>query len=407
MNTSILNINISCFANCKTTTPKSVNLLGWLTSKKYYSKVNDIRSIQDENLQRVIKKSLPAITPSGVFRYRSMKHLIQHSGFIAIDIDFDDNKHIVNFSELKNQLSHIENVAYCGLSVRGKGLWALIPIPKSTPEIHGQRFDSLLNDFKDFNINIDKSGRDVCRLRIYSHDPNAYFNHSAKLYTKLNAAPKLLKRTYPRSIQSDTRTKVETVISRIKNNKIDITHCYEEWFKLAVALANEFGESGRGYFHAISQFNGKYNFQTTDRMFDGCLKGNYSQITIASFFKIASDYGIKAQSDKSSGKISIGQLESTKNRSDGHDIKQQVMPFILVEESSNCSQEKMELKYLFNKEKPSFILVIIDKTDVLFYIPLFVDHTLALGTGNNWRKKLHKIRASRFQLESIITINMN
>ena len=293
MNTSILNINISCFAHCKATTPKNVNLLGWLTTDKHRSKVENIRSIQDENLQKMIKKSLPAITPAGVFSYRNTEHLIEHSGFIAIDIDFYDNKHIVNFSVLKDQISHIENVAYCGLSVRGKGFWILIPIPKSTPEIHGHRFDSLKKDFKDFNINIDPSGRDVCRLRIYSYDPKAYFNHYAKLYTKLIAKCRPHIRTYPRPNQSDTRKKVETVISRIKESQIDITHYYkEEWFKLAVALANEFGESGRGYFHAISQYNGKYNFQTTERMFDGCLSHNYSQITIASFFKIASDYGI-------------------------------------------------------------------------------------------------------------------
>lgn len=299
MTNSILNINVSRFENCENTLPCKVNLLSWLTdnNNKYREKVEYVRSLQDENLQKIIKKSLPVITPSGLFTYRAEKNLIEHSGFLSFDIDLKDNQHIKNFSNLKEQISHISSVAYCGLSVRGKGLWGLVPIPKSSPEIHKQRFNALLKDFKEFGIIVDSSGSDVCRLRIYSWDQDAYFNHSAKLFTKIF---KPQQRIYKRPIFSETRERVEAIISQIKEKRIDITENYkEQWLKIASALANEFGESGRSYFHTVSKFHPKYNIRETDRIFDNILRHHYEEVTIASFFHIAKNYGIYLKSNHS------------------------------------------------------------------------------------------------------------
>jgi len=284
---SILDIKVSCFEKCNSTTPVEVNLLSWLTSDKHRDKVEQLRAIQDESLQKIIKASLPAITPSGLFSYRDTEHLIGHSGFLVFDIDKKDNKHIINFNELRGQVSHIASVAYCGLSVRGHGFWGLVPIPKSTPEEHKQRFSALAKDFKEFGINLDASGSDVCRLRIYSWDQDGYFNHHAKLYMKV-FKPK--QKRFIRSQLSDTRDKVETIIEKVRLNKIDLTQDYKDgWFKIGCSLANEFGEAGRGYFHTISQFYPKYNAQETERMFNNCLKHNYNKITIASFFHIVDE----------------------------------------------------------------------------------------------------------------------
>jgi hypothetical protein len=307
MNNSILNIKVSSFENCKSISPKDVNLLSWLTSDKYRDKVMGLRNIQDENIQKVIKASLPAITPSGTFSTRSEKGLIAHSGFLAFDIDFKDNQHIDNFNDLKRQVSNIINVAYCGLSVRGHGYWGLIFVPKSTPAEHKQRFNALAKDFKSFGIILDPSGSDVCRLRIYSYDPEAYFNHSAKPYTKiLKPQPKRLSRP----ALTDTREKVEAVISQIKQNKIDITQSYDEWLKVGYTFSNEFGEAGRGYFHAVSQYHSDYSIQETDKMFDNVTKHNKGKSNIGLFFKIASDYGIKQISENVPSTIRLSNLST-------------------------------------------------------------------------------------------------
>ena len=291
MKQSILNIKVSCFENCNGTTPKDINLLTWLNSDKHRGKVEEIRSIQDEGIQKAIKKTLPAITPCGLFSYRDEKHLIEHSGFLVFDIDFADNTHISNFDTLKEQISHVICVAYCGLSVRGKGFWGLVPITISTPEVHKYRFNALSNFFKGYHINLDPSGKDICRLRIYSFDADGYFNHNAKLYTGI-LKPQPKKSTRP--TYSDTRDRVEAIIELIKSNHTDITEGYEVWLKIGCSLANEFGESGRGYFHAVSSYNSKYTPEGTDRMFDNVMKHDYTQISIGSFFHIAQQYGIKA-----------------------------------------------------------------------------------------------------------------
>ena len=164
----IFNITVSSFRDVEAVSPRPVTLKAWLTSSKHRQKVKLIRSTQDEKTQKIIKKSLPCITPAGRFSYRNKKSFLEHSGFMAFDIDFQDNKHITNFSELKDQLKNIKNIAYCGLSVRGNGFWGLVRIPKSTPEEHESRFEALKQDFARFNIVLDPKGHEVNRLRIYS-----------------------------------------------------------------------------------------------------------------------------------------------------------------------------------------------------------------------------------------------
>ena len=96
---SILNIEVSCFANYNTPAkPMEVNLLRWLQSGKYKNEVGKIRAIENKEERDRIKALLPAITPSGIFFYRSEKDLIKHSGLIQFDIDYKENRHLGNLS---------------------------------------------------------------------------------------------------------------------------------------------------------------------------------------------------------------------------------------------------------------------------------------------------------------------
>ena len=180
---SILDVEISCFANYETpANPKTIKLLSWLKCSKYRMEVEGIRNIEDKGKRDELKATLPAITPSGFFSYRAEKDLIKHSGLIQFDIDYKDNQHLGKFDELKSHICNIPNVAYCGLSVSGKGYWGLIPI--TYPEKHNLHFKTLQIVFRKFNITIDGSCKDVSRLRGYSYDPDGYFNHNATLFYK-------------------------------------------------------------------------------------------------------------------------------------------------------------------------------------------------------------------------------
>ena len=51
---------------------------------------------------------------------------------------------------------------------------------------------------------------------------------------------------------TDTATRVEALIAALRAAGVDITADYNDWLKVGFALAGEFGEGGRGYFHDIS-----------------------------------------------------------------------------------------------------------------------------------------------------------
>jgi hypothetical protein len=191
---SPLNITVSCFKTALSTEPKPVNLMTWLTSAKYKVQVEKIRNSKDKLEKAILKKQLPAITPSGTFSHRAINGLILHSGLLAFDIDFKGNEHINNYFDLKTQLSNVKNIAYCGLSVSGNGFWGLIPI--KWPDKHESHFKGVEMAFKEMGIKIDPACKDVCRLRFYSFDPEGYFNHSAKVFTGLYEPKKTLKSVF-------------------------------------------------------------------------------------------------------------------------------------------------------------------------------------------------------------------
>lgn len=288
---SILNVEVSAWGNYfEAKTPKPVSLMKWLTSSKYAAQVEAIRKATTKQERDAMKAQLPAITPSGTFSSREEGGLLQHSGLIQIDIDFKENTHIANFTELKEQLARVKNIAYLGLSVSGTGFWGLIPILH--PDKHKQHFAALKNDFLNWGIRLDEKPGNVASLRGYSWDAEAHFNHNATPYAKLYEVRAEAYKPNPseRFEASTEGEKVEAVLKQIEGRSFDITEGYGKWFSLGCALANEFNETGRDYFHRISQFHKGYSQRETDNQFNRCLGRRYS-FTLATFFEIAKQHG--------------------------------------------------------------------------------------------------------------------
>jgi hypothetical protein len=291
---SLLDVAVSCFKNYDTpSNPFSINLLTWLTSDKYSETVSQIRQMKSKPEREELKATLPAITPSGTFSYRESKKLIQHSGFIQFDIDFKENSHITNYNELKQHLSNIPNVAYCGLSVSGTGYWGLIPI--EFRDKHKEHFKSLYEAFGRFGIVLDKAPANVASLRGYSYDPDAYFNHNATIFSQFEAAPVIAPRqSTDNSSAADTDTQiVEACIRMIYDKGADITTSYQfDWLPIGSNFAGTFGEAGREYFHQVSQFHPAYDTRKTDRQYDNCLKHSSGAPSIGTFLSRCAAQGI-------------------------------------------------------------------------------------------------------------------
>ena len=295
MTNSVLDIEVSRFNSYQDVNPKTVNLLQWLQDDSQKEKVERIRTINDKMARDKIKATLPCITVSGTFSNRSKDRLIKHSGLICIDIDHKDNEHIENYGELKRILSTAPFVAYCGMSVSGTGYFVITPI--KYPEKHEMQFEALRRMYERLGIEIDISCKDVSRLRGYSWDSEPYLNHDAKLFEKVYEEPQPIKPTYKygrnnTTSGNDTRARVERYINAIGKKAIDITDNYKNWLNVGFALVNEFGETGRQYFHEVSRCYPKYNYADADKKYTGLLKNNKGGISIGTFFYLCKEHGI-------------------------------------------------------------------------------------------------------------------
>jgi len=85
----------------------------------------------------------------------------------------------------------------------------------------------------------------------------------------------------------------DNVIRRIEATGTDITSNYNDWIKIGFAFANEYGISGRDYFHRVSRFYPGYSFSECEKQFDNCLKTTTKRTGIGSFFYLAELSGIE------------------------------------------------------------------------------------------------------------------
>jgi hypothetical protein len=135
-------------------------------------------------MQKHLKEGLQCVTISGVFAPHNRKDagLLTHSGLIAIDIDAGDNPKL-DMKQVRKAAEAIPYAAYIGHSSRGQGLWLIFPI--AYPNKHREHFAAITQDFKQKGLVIDHSCVNPSRLRYYCYDPEAYFNPSAQVYSKL------------------------------------------------------------------------------------------------------------------------------------------------------------------------------------------------------------------------------
>lgn len=143
---SILSSKVSWFANYNTPIPAGdVEIMALLTSEKHKAVIERIRATTNKGHRDALKSTLPAFTPSCQCTNRNQKHVIRHSGLIQFDVDAKDNPLYQDWQELRAIISRSPNIAYCGLSVSGRGLWGLIPV--AFTDRHKQHFEHIRRYF--------------------------------------------------------------------------------------------------------------------------------------------------------------------------------------------------------------------------------------------------------------------
>lgn len=286
---------VSVFENMYSTVPtNTVRLDQFLQSNEYEKIVNMYRNSPDENFRKKIKSSLVCITPSGVFKKRQESGIVRHTGLLCIDIDSKDNP-TIDLRKSKHIIGqNCSSLFYAGLSLGGEGIFLIFRI--SNPEFHKQHFEALaylLNE--KFNLNVDRSVKSPVSLRVTSYDENPYYNPNVVPFQYTmetnNKSGHVIRTTTERY---EILRHVKTAIAIIKMKRIDITNQYANWFKIGCALAHEFGEEGRHWFHMVSRIYKDYNEGDCDFQYDRCLKYKREDGTkIATFFYFCKLYGIE------------------------------------------------------------------------------------------------------------------
>ena len=288
----IFQTHISVYDGVTDNTGTIMPLGTFLFCKEYKDDILRLRAVFDKEKRNALKRSLPQATISGVFSpTRAKNNLSQHSGLICVDIDAKDNPDILDWETLKQDLSVLPQIAYCALSVSGKGLFLVIPL--RYPEKHLKQFRQLQIDFRKMGIMIDSACSDITRLRCLSYDEHPIINENATLYEGVYVE-KPKHKSFPTCFiyeGENTSAEVAVCCRKIQQCGIDITASYDDWLKVGCALAT-LGESGRSLFHICSRQNAKYNAAKTDKMFTDLLRRNYQQVNIGTFFWMCKQYGI-------------------------------------------------------------------------------------------------------------------
>ena len=142
--------------------------------------VKEIRKTKDKEGRNELKKQLPAICFSGQFTKRNDNSLIEHSGLICLDFDgYKTNKELL---QEKERLSKNKYIYAVFVSPSGKGLKALVKIPKDI-ENHKNYFNSLKKFLN--SAYFDTTSKNVSRVCYESYDPLIHVFLNSSIWDKI------------------------------------------------------------------------------------------------------------------------------------------------------------------------------------------------------------------------------
>lgn len=190
--------------------PEPISLYDWLTTDKFKKQIEIVRTAPDKETRDNLKSELPCAMPSLLIDK-------SHSGFIAVDIDGSNHNENLDYTpqQLKQKVSSIANVTYCGYSASGLGVWALIPLFDTTK--HLEHFRALQKVFKQIGLTIDDSCSNVNRLRYASYDNEPYINPNAKAFSLI-----LVEKKQPKANLKNNRFKNTDNVFENFNQKGDV-----------------------------------------------------------------------------------------------------------------------------------------------------------------------------------------
>lgn len=245
------------------------------------------------------KKHLPGATLSGLFALyeddslthpgqrvmvsRRESHLKQHTGWLAIDIDLQDNLQITDFESIFKLARFRPEIGLMMRSCSGTGYFGLVRL--AYPERHKDQFKALLKEYAAIGIMLDKACSNIGRVRFASWDDpeHIYINENVVPYKGLEEEQSQLISLASRQAYRSNRANaeyqvegnsnfweqrrvqdrlIEVIVQELVGNHRNITESYEDWVKAGWALRSH--PYGLDLFHQLSRCSSKYNEAQTN-----------------------------------------------------------------------------------------------------------------------------------------------
>ncbi len=303
---NILDAPISFYEHFSDTkAPKTGTFLQIVTSAKLATKygplLEKIRATEDKTERSKLKKQDACFNPSGLFGDRSEAGLLQHSGLMAFDVDGEKNTWLnaQTAPDLRDEIFKLKEVAYCALSVSGKGVWGVVPIEK--PEHHKEHFEALKADFAGWGIVIDSACSNVAHLRFWNYDPSHKINQNATTYTKtIFPQPAYTPRQSGQRWHSERpQDLAQQAVEYLIQNRVPLESTYANFMRIAFACKHEWSEAGKGIALDILHACTTFAQSNTARNFDGLwrnIKRDGGNVTTAgTLVNMANERGFKYQ----------------------------------------------------------------------------------------------------------------
>ena len=151
-----------------------IDVYDYIIGPTAVNRTRELRSITDIKEARKYKsRYFDYCTFSGTFDSRSEQALKQHSGLLCLDFD-----HLKNLEEVRQQLLNDDyfETQLLFVSPSGNGLKWIIEIDLSQTT-HADYFRAVANYLKQtYNVDVDKSGKDISRACFLPYDPDCYIN---------------------------------------------------------------------------------------------------------------------------------------------------------------------------------------------------------------------------------------
>ena len=246
------------------------------------------------------KKKLPGATLSGLFALyeddsltnpgkrvmvsRRESHLKQHTGWLAIDIDLQDNLQITDFESILKVARFRPEIGLLMRSCSGTGYFGLVRL--AYPERHKDQFKALFKEYAAIGIMLDKACSNIGRVRFASWDDpeHIYINENVVPYKGLEGEQSQLVSLASRQAYRSNHANVdyqaegnsnfweqrrvqdrliEVIVQELVGNHRNIAESYDEWVKTGWALRSH--PYGLHLFHQLSRCSSKYNEAQTNQ----------------------------------------------------------------------------------------------------------------------------------------------